>query len=346
MTSPIAPLPAPALSVIIPVHNGGDAFDRCLGALRASATGDYELIVVDDASTDDSFACALRYGATVRRLDTRGGPARARNVGAEMARAAILVFLDADVCVHRDTLARLARHLVEQPDCVAVMGSYDDTPADPHFISQFKNLFHHFVHQHSSHRASTFWAGCGAIRRAAFTESGGFDVSYERPCIEDIELGARLSSRGWRLDLNPAIQVTHLKRWTLASLIRTDVRDRAVPWLLLMLRQGSMPADLNATPRHRLSVVLVAGLVLAIALAPLGYATAPLLLSLAVLLFVLNCDLYSFFLRRRGPWFALRAVPLHWLYYLYCGVAVVMALAIHFMRREAVRRARLRVDLP
>ncbi len=51
----------------------------------------------------------------------------------------------------------------EEPDLAAVFGSYDDEPAAPNFLSQYKNLFHHFVHQQGSAEASTFWSGCGAI---------------------------------------------------------------------------------------------------------------------------------------------------------------------------------------
>src|SRR5690606_27163359 len=110
---------------------------------------------------------------TVIALEHRGGPARARNRGVQQAQGEIVVFLDADVCAHPDTLARFDEHFRDSA-AAAVMGSYDDSPADPSFVSQFKNLFHHFVHQHSRSEAWTFWAGCGAIRRDIFLASGGF----------------------------------------------------------------------------------------------------------------------------------------------------------------------------
>jgi len=323
----------PRLSVIVPVYNGTAFLERCLSSLRLSDTEAFECIVVDDGSTDDSAAVARRHGATVLVLDVRGGPARARNRGAALARGDVLVFLDADVCAHPDTLRRMLTHLDEHPEVQAVMGSYDDTPADPGFVSQYKNLLHHFVHQHSRTDAWTFWAGCGAVRRASFLEIGGFDESYARPCIEDIELGARMHARGWHLDLNPEIQVTHLKRWTIRSLIRTDVRDRAIPWLLLMLRERTMPADLNVTLRHRASVVLVAlaalGCALSVVVASVRSFAPGFLLAAALALVLMNSDLYRFFARKRGLWFTVRAVPLHWLYYFYCGVSVAAALVLH-----------------
>lgn len=332
------------LSVIIPVYNGAGFLRRSLAALAASTYRDYELLVADDGSTDNSAAVARAAGARVLPLAGPGGPARARNHAARAATGDVLFFVDADVCVHPDTLARVAAHLATHPEAVAVMGSYDDAPADPGFVSQYKNLFHHYIHQHSRQRAWTFWAGCGAVRRDVFLAAGGYDESYTRPCIEDIELGARLAAAGHRIDLEPSIQATHLKRWTLANLVRTDVFDRAVPWLALMRQTGHMPPDLNITWAHRASVVLASLAALAVvvagAAAALGHGEAAAVAALvpcicAVALLALNLDLYRFFARKRGLLFALRAVPLHWFYYLYCAAGVLLAVGSILGRRPA-----------
>jgi hypothetical protein len=229
-----------------------------------------------------------------------------------------------------------------------VIGSYDDTPADPGFISQYKNLFHHYVHHASRTEAWTFWAGCGAIRREIFLAAGGFDESYTRPCVEDIDLGFRLRARGRRIDLDPAIQVTHLKRWTLWSLLRSDLFDRGIPWFRLMLRDRTMPSDLNVTARHRCSVVLVFAVVLLGAVLSMKPSSVPLFLltTAAGLLVSLNLDLYRFFARKRGLRFAVQAVPLHWLYYGYCGVAVGAGLALHLWEKLRPQRRRLSQPWP
>src|SRR5690606_2357585 len=98
-------------------------------------------------------------------------------------------------------------------------------PAASNILSQYKNLFHHFVHQQGRREAKTFWAGCGAIRRSVFEEVGGFSTAYGRPCIEDIELGSRLVRAGRRIVLDKSIQARHLKRWSLWSVIKSDVLD-------------------------------------------------------------------------------------------------------------------------
>lgn len=332
------------LSVIIPVYNARAFLDRCLDALRRSTFTDYECIVVDDASTDDTRAIAERHGARVLALSENGGPARARNHAARHARGEFVVFIDSDVCVHPDTLARIDAHFRDAPTADAVMGSYDDTPADPSFVSQYKNLFHHYVHQQSRTNAWTFWAGCGAVRREVFLRFGGFDESYRRPCIEDIELGFRLHAAGHRIDLDPTIQVTHLKRWTLVNLIRTDVRDRGVPWFVLMMRHRTMPPDLNVTVAHRVSVALSAVMLLLIVLSlarmlvgvAYDWSWTPVVLTAsatAALLILLNREFYGFFRRKRGLPFAVATLPLHWLYYSYCGVSVLLGMGSFLWER-------------
>ena len=83
-------------------------------------------------------------------------------------------------------------------------------------VSQYRNLLHHFVHQEGNPEASTFWAGCGAVRRAAFDAVAGYDEArFRRPSIEDIELGYRLRRAGYRIRLDRDLQCTHLKRWRL-----------------------------------------------------------------------------------------------------------------------------------
>lgn len=336
----------PRFSIVIPAYDCADLLAQCLDSLKCSEVLDFDCVVVDDASPMPLQAVAAERGVHLIRLESRGGPARARNCGAARTEGEILVFLDADVRVHPQTLRRFDEHFRVHPQADAVMGSYDRTPADPGFVSQFKNLFHHYTHQNSRTEAWTFWAGCGAVRRSAFEAVGGFDERFSRPSIEDIELGFRLRAKAYRIDLDPTVQVTHLKRWTLWSMVRTDLFARAVPWLLLMLRERTMPADLNVTLVHRLSVGLVWGLIALAAVVGMAGTSASVVLALMVVVALavlnLNLDLYRFFVRERGWWFAARSVPLHWLYYAYCGLSVGIAMIL-YGRERCVQRSRARL---
>jgi GT2 family glycosyltransferase len=285
---------APRISVIVPVRNDPLRLGRCLTALRQSTFQDFEMIVVDDASTDGTTpAVAESLGARLIRLSENGGPARARNRGVAEAAGGIVFFVDADVVVHRDTLANVVRAFEEDSGVAAVFGSYDDQPEHPAVISQYKNLQHHFVHQHGNAEARTFWSGCGAMRREVFTALGGFDtVRFDRPCIEDIDLGVRATRAGHRIRLDKRIQATHLKRWTLRSLIRTDIFDRGIPWTRLLLRERDVPNDLNLGVGQRLAAVLAGMLVLAWGALSVMF---PLLLALPVIVYgaVLVADAFT-----------------------------------------------------
>ena len=251
----------PALSVIVPVLQGAGYLGRSLAALAASdlPRDEWELIVVDDGSTDASPALAAAAADVVlvpaNPAAGPGGPARARNRGAAVARGHLLAFVDADVCVHPDALRRLVAAFGDGPDAPdAVFGAYDTSPAAPGLVSQYRNLVHHAVHQAEAGEAASFWAGLGAVRAEWFARVGGFDAArYPRPSVEDVELGYRLRRAGARIRLRPEIQGTHLKRWTLRGGARTDVLDRGVPWVRLILARETPPngLTLNVRPRER-----------------------------------------------------------------------------------------------
>jgi glycosyltransferase involved in cell wall biosynthesis len=315
---------SPTISVVIAVHNGARTLERCLEALSKSALTPWECLVVDDGSDDDTSAVAERHGVRAIALNKRRGPAHARNVGARQARGEVILFLDADVCIHPDVITRLEEHFRRDPSLDAVIGAYDDSPAATPFVSQYRNLLHCSTHRLGLPDASTFWTACGAIRRKAFLRSGGFDDHFDRPAIEDIEFGSRLKVRGGRILLDPAIQVQHLKCWTLGSMIKTDIFDRGIPWTRLILRSGSMPNDLNVRWSQRLSVALASILAGAVLLGA-GYTA----LACTLALVRLNWPFYSLVSKRLGFWSGLRAVPLHFLFHFYCGAAFLLGASMH-----------------
>lgn len=323
------------LSVIVPVHNGGDDFRQCLLALSQSTRLPDELIVVDDASTDASGRLASEFGAyLITQTPLPMGPAKSRNQGAGIAKGDFLVFIDSDVMVHKNTLAAFEDCFIENPDIAAVFGSYDDHPTHRNPVSLYKNLQHHYVHQHGNREASTFWAGAGAIRHDIFARLGGFDDSYSRPSIEDVELGLRLRNSGYRILLCPEIQVTHLKRWAFFSWLRSDIFDRAIPWTQLILSSSQIPYDLNLDLKSRISALCVWGIILGFGLGfwlPVAWLGA--LLFIALLL-TLNYELYDLFRQRGGSLFALAGFALHALYFCYSSFIFGILWVEHLFSRH------------
>lgn len=324
------------ISVIVPAHNSEAHLQFCLDAIEGSdlPRQDWELIVVDDASSDATPAIAAAADKLIRTRDTACGPAYARNRGAEAAAGDVLVFIDADVAVHKDALRLLSDRLSADAGLVAVFGAYDDAPSELSLISQYRNLLHHYTHWQNAGEVPTFWAGCGAVRTKAFREVGGFNEKlYPRPQIEDIEIGYRLHLLG-RILLDPLIQGTHYKRWYLWPMIRTDFRDRAVPWfrLLLSTRRSQKSAAPSLGPRA-VTATVIAGSAAGFAVlgaAGLGKPAYVLAAFSFVLSLFINRVLYLWFFEKGGYRLGFLAMPLHFIYLLLSALAVPVG-AVRYM---------------
>jgi Glycosyl transferase family 2 len=292
------------ISLVIPATDSPATLLGCLAAVAASTRPPDEVVVVTAPEV--------------------GSASAARNHGARRATGEVLVFVDADIEVHPDAFERIRAAFAADPALTAVHGSYDDLPRAHGTVSAFRNLLHHHVHQGAGGVAETFWTGIGAVRRDEFLAVGGFDeVRYPDPSIEDIDLGQRLAAAGGRLRLDPAIQGTHLKQWTLRSMVRTDFGRRAVPWVALQLRTRQLARTLNMGWRHRVSAALCLVLpFLALLGPPVGVPAA------SAALVGLNRSFYALLLRRLGLFQGVLGVGLHWLHHLVAVAAVPVGVAV------------------
>ncbi len=319
------------ISAIVPVHNAKDSLPRCLAALRASAYRPFELVVVDDASTDGSAVLAREFADQVIAFSEHRGAGAARDAGAAASGGEILFFVDADVEVRPDTISRIAGAFSADAALSGVFGSYDASPAAQDIISQYKNLYHHFVHQTSAAEAQTFWAGCGALRRPIFFEAGGFGRKWRTSAIEDVALGYKVREKGGRIRLMKDLQVKHLKRWRLGSMVRTDIFQRAVPWTELSLKRG-LPRDLNFKVSDRVSAVFAWSVLLSsAAFNEVGARVIFAVSGLAIL--YMNRRVLIFIARRRGGGAGVAAVFLHWLYFLYSSSTFLVSAFVFLWRR-------------
>ena len=324
-------------SLVITAHRAGPMLTACLASAAKMDPRPWEVIVAVDGADSAVLELADSHGFRIAGNPGTPGVSAARNAGARMAAGDIIVFADSDVLLPQKHIARLAHAFNERPDAAAIIGSYDDQPTAPGIVSRYRNLLHHYTHQHGSRDAQTFWAGCGAVRRDAFRKVGGFDESYRLPSVEDIELGYRLRQAGYRIRLVPEWQVKHLKKWRLRDLIFTDIGRRAIPWTKLLRREKRLDNDLNIDHASRLSAGLTC---LGVCFLLLGFAwphalfLGALLLALAT---ALNWNFYRF-LACTGGWpLAIASIPLHWLYYLGASAGFVLG---HLGPRDTARKTR------
>lgn len=315
---------APATSLVITAHQEGPMLDACLASAARLQPAPLEVIVAVDGNARAVTAAVCKSGFRLVSLDPAAGVSAARNAGAQAARGDILIFVDSDIEMPPDFLISAGRAFARHPEASAIFGSYDDAPAAAGLVSRYRNLLHHYTHQHGRVHANTFWAGCGAIRSDAFRLVGGFNDAYAIPCVEDIELGYRLGRAAQPIRLAPDWQVKHLKAWQFRDLVLTDFLRRALPWSMLLRRERRIDNDLNLNWTSRLSAGLVCLALLALVVGlrwPAGLAVMAAALALAT---ALNLPFYRFLASKQGAAFAILSIPLHWLYFL-VGAAGFMA---------------------
>ena len=222
------------ISVVVPVYNGAATLAGCLDALYASDHDDFEVIVVDDGSTDETRQIASRYQCRVLALCENVGSAQAKNLGAREAFGEILFFTDADIHVSRQALSYVAEALSD-PDVDGVVGLLSEACPYTDFASQFKNLWMHFTYRRQPRRVGLFFTSAAAIRRDIFLREGGFDSRYTGASItEDIEFGQRLLSLGYQIVMDQRLTVEHNKRYTAGEVLLTDLsraRGLTQTWL-------------------------------------------------------------------------------------------------------------------
>jgi len=208
------------VSIIVPAKDEEDKIERCLRTLQAQSMDrvDYEVILVDDGSTDQTAEVARSLSVQVLSQANRG-PASARNAGAQQAEGAILLFTDADCEADPDFAARMYRAL-RDPQVAGAMGAYRSrqTKLIPRFVQQefaFKQK-----RMEALETINAVHTYAAAYRRDVFISNGGFDESYPVPSNEDQEFSYRLVEAGHRLVYVPEAIVYHLHDRNLRAYIR------------------------------------------------------------------------------------------------------------------------------
>lgn len=326
----------PRLSVVMPVYNAESTLAECLTRLCNSSFGDFEIVLVDDGSTDHTRAIAANFPVRIVRTAGRTGPAAARNVGAGAADGDVLFFLDSDVMVRADTVSRVAAAF-EQADVEGVIGVQAADMRHRDLPSQYKNLWMRWTYLQKTGDVPLFYTTAAAIRREAFLRAGGFDQGYATPNVEDTAFGQKLAQLGIRVRVAPDVEVEHVKRYSIAGLLRTDFM-RAVSMTRLKLRERrdfasnntSIPSTYMASvPLAMLAaLLLVAGAVLG--LPPLTVAGG---LALGGTV-VLNHGFVGAIRESEGWSRALASIPLLWLELLVVGAGTGVGLISYLLGRR------------
>jgi GT2 family glycosyltransferase len=319
-------MPAPRVSVVLPVFNGEATLGECLERLYQSDIGEFETILVDDGSTDRTRDIAARFPVRVVPSGGRVGPAAARNIGAREARGDVLFFIDADVMVRPDTLGTLLAGM-EREEVDGFNGIQSARMRHRNLASQYKNMWIRWTYLRQHGDVPLFYTTAAAIRRDAFLESGGFDVGYGGPSVEDTAFGQKLKRLG--VKVHPELEVEHVKRYSLKTLLVTDYK-RSVSLTRLKLRH---PRDLGenntSVPASYMASVPLFGLALGLGVlgAALGIGWVQALFGLALAAtVVLNLEFLNAIRISDGIGRAIASIPLLWLELLVVGTGTAVGL--------------------
>lgn len=227
------------ISVIIPNYNGSSTIGRCLGALFSSSHEDFEVIVVDDCSSDNSVEIIRQFPCKLVSMTERSGAAKARNKGAERSTGEILFFIDADCIVQKNTLDVVGT-IAQRLDHSIFGGTYTPVAYDDNFYSTFQSLF---INYSETKRDVPDYIASHAMvmEKETFNKSGGFPEDF-LPILEDVEFSHRLRRSGIGLIMNPALLVSHIFNFTLRrSLLNAFKKSKY--WTIYSLKNSDLFND-------------------------------------------------------------------------------------------------------
>jgi GT2 family glycosyltransferase len=203
-------LPWPRISVVVCSHNGESTLRECLEGLRRLQYPNYEVIVVNDGSTDATDEIVREYGFRLISTENRGLSA-ARNIGMEAATGEIIAYTDSDCCPDPHWLTYLARTFLAT-DYVGVGGPNLAPPGDGHIAECVANAPGGPVHVLLSDQEAEHIPGCNmAFRKSCLHTIAGFDPQF-RTAGDDVDVCWRLQDQGWKLGFSPAAVVWHHRR--------------------------------------------------------------------------------------------------------------------------------------
>ncbi len=231
--------PPDMISVVIPVYNGERTLGRTLQAIYASEYANFEVIVVDDGSTDRTVEIAHKYSCRVMKTQKKGsGPANGRNVGADAALGKYILFTDDDVLVQPQTLSQIVSDFENDSSAAAVVGNLVEENSMKNFFSRFKNLHHRYYISIFPKYIHVTFTSITAIRKDIFQKANGFDTTIDTPSVEDVEFGQRLTDLGYKILHDKTLTVVHEKHYSMKSYFKNTLNRSYCYFKLFMINQG------------------------------------------------------------------------------------------------------------
>jgi glycosyltransferase involved in cell wall biosynthesis len=332
----------PLVSVIIPNYNYASTIGECVKAAQNQTYPSVEIIVADDASTDDSVAIARGLGVTVLQVPVNSGVSTARNLGARHAKGEVLFFLDSDVALDPDAVERAVDYLRNEPQLGAICGMYRAEPMFPDsLVKRYRAIQQYVWFCEVEGAIPGLHSALFAMKTETFLEVGEFNDRLR--WTEEQDYGFRLNAR-YEVKAVPTIRGRHDHDGTLRVML-TKVFNRTRLGAPNWVRLSKLPGGAGTNYRALGSAFVLAAVItplFAVMLGPWALLAAAGLTGIGI---ALDGRTYAYAYRHHGVLFGLQFTVLHLLVTLTSAVAASIGILQGLLFPSITRRL-YRVEKP
>lgn len=315
------------ISIVIPTYNSDKLIANLLDSVFKSRVNDFEVIIVDDCSTDKTVEIVKNYPVKLVELRENSGPAKARNAGVKAAKGNIIFFLDADVIVMDGTIKEVEDYFDKNPLSNCVIGICTKEPLNEGFVPRYMALFE-YIHLSGSkaEKVSVFSPRCGAVRTDFFKKMGGFNEKYAGADVEDFEFARRINKVD-RIVLNRKMIVKH--QFAGFKQAMKNYFKRAIMWVHLFIKERRLDNAGPSVPSNGIAAIAAFSSFSALLIAPFICAAFYIFIFFICVYLISITRWLKFMLNEAGLTFALRAVLLNYILGINIMIAVIFALITH-----------------
>ncbi len=316
----------PTVSVIIPTYNASTTIEYCLESLVNQNCPNIELILVDDKSTDDTIEKASKFPIKIIAKATNTGVAHSRNIGAENAVSDILVFVDSDIIVPFDGVLTITNSLIENPKAKIVKTHYSDKNQNINIVTDYKNLelFYRGITWGKIYN-NTLAAFFFCIFKSTYMDVNGFSEDFTSSSVEDIEFSYRVCGDELSVFWNQKFFVDHLKCYSYKDMLLTDVKRVFNMMKIIKNSNGRCLPGSNSSNNTKFNVILSNLILVSFAFTFFKYNILLFTFILFFVYIIINLKFFNFLRKKRGFYFAIISIPLHFSEYMCAGVTILLS---------------------
>ena len=195
-------------SVVIPCYNGEKHIDKCIESFLNQTKKPDEIIIVDDGSEDKSMKIAKKYPVKIIKHERNQGLAKTRNTGIKTAKHDIIIFIDADCIADRNLVKNILKNYNSEK--IAGVGGWGMEVNSDGLANKYRSIHGVQGHGNRKKKVNGLFGLCFSFRKKVFEEVGLFDADF-RTNGEDVDMGFRITDKGYKLIYDPEIKVSHLR---------------------------------------------------------------------------------------------------------------------------------------